>query len=134
LYKPAVSERLIHLGAPIGGVNFDAKVMTVVIYGNELRFTGERDKAVLGETQGPLAERWFGVCKQKGSDYIGGMLTIMRHKTGQIDVSVSLVTAQGAKEFSTGTEGSDAGQRRIVVETRTGSSQKARSTPLPKCV
>jgi hypothetical protein len=131
LHKPRLSETFIRPATVNPGVDFNAKVMTVVVYGNELRFTGERDKSVPGEDV--YSERWSGQCKQQDSDYFG-VLTILRHKrTGEISAAIDFTSAQGYKQFSTSLESSDAGKRTIVVETRHGSSKEVLSTPLPKC-
>jgi hypothetical protein len=127
-----VTVTLTHQVTPNAGVDFDAKVMTVVLYGKKVRFTGGRC-AQAADMPAPN-ETWAGTAKQKG---LGGWLRIVRQTdTGKFSGEIVVPTEHGPNwqiRIGEQTEGGPGGQRStttIVTENQyLHPTKKARITP-----
>jgi hypothetical protein len=116
--EPTVTVWRMHEVTPNAGVDFDAKAITVVLYGKKIRFTGGRC-ASAEDTRAPY-ETWAGRPQQPGG--VGGNLTIVRHTdTGKISGSIRMPTGDGANlQIEMGGEVSSLGKPAspIVIENR----------------
>ena len=111
--EPQVTVTRLHQVTPNGGVDFDAKVITVVLYGKKVRFTGGRC-APEGQIRAPN-ERWAGRSQQK--EYIGGHLTIVRRTdTGKTSGAVQIPTEHGPNwQIEFGGEQTGPGDQRSTI-------------------
>jgi hypothetical protein len=90
--EPQVTVKRTYQVPPNAGIDFNAKVITVVLYGKKVRFTGGRCAMAAG-IRAPN-ELWSGRLQQKGSPE--GSLSIVRYTdTGKIFGTILMPTEHG---------------------------------------
>jgi hypothetical protein len=115
--EPQVTVKRTYQVPPNAGIDFNAKVITVVLHGKKVRFTGGRC-AWAAPLRAPN-EVWSGRLQQKGSP--GGSLSIVRYTdTGKISGTILMPTEHGPNwQF-------DIGERDVTENQFLPSTKKAR--------